>query len=265
MSTVIVTGASSGIGRELARAFARRGHELVLTARRADRLHHLADELRDGHGTNAHVLPGDLAAEDGPDRLLDGMRAEGLGADVLVNNAGFGSFGPFHEVSARRDRDQLRVNVVAPTHLAKGLLPGMIRRGRGGILNVASTAAFQPGPRASVYYASKAYLLHLSEALAQEAEGSGVTVTALCPGPTPTEFAGRAGGEGTRLQRLGGILVMDAATVAETGVRAFERGQRVHVPGLANRLGSLLPRLVPRRLAAWGIARVNEPADGRPE
>ena len=258
MPTALVTGASSGIGAELARAFARRDHDLVLTARSEAPMQSLAHDLRAAHGVRVDVVPADLATTDGPDRLLDAIRALGHEIDVLVNNAGFATYGRFDIIPAQDDLDLLRVNVVAPTRLAKALLPAMIARGHGGVLNVASTAAFQPGPGMATYYASKSYLLHLSEALDEELRDSGVTVTALCPGPTTSGFQRRAGIEGSRLDRLGGRIMHDAARVAEEGVRAFARGQRVYVPGTLNRLGALLPRFVPRRWTAWGIAHVNE-------
>lgn len=262
MPTALVTGASSGIGAELARALARRGHDLVLTARREDRLRALAEELRVAHGVDVRVLPADLADPAGPAALLEALRAEGLEVDVLVNDAGFASYGPFAEVPAEDDLAQLRVNVVALTELTKGLLPPMLRRGRGGILNVASTAAFQPGPRMAVYYASKAYVLQLGEALAEETRGSGVAVTTLCPGPTRSGFQARAGMGEARLMRATAGVMLDARRVAEEGVRALERGQVVFVPGLLHRVGTLLARIAPRRLTTRAIARLNAPERG---
>lgn len=256
MPTALVTGASSGIGAELARTLARRDHDLILAARSADALETLATELRAEHGRAVTVAPLDLATDEGPRALLDAVADAGLEVDVLVNNAGFATHGPFARIDLETELAELRLNVVALTWLAKAALPGMLRRGRGGILNVASTAAFQPGPGMAVYYASKAYVLHLSEALSEEVRGSGVTVTALCPGPTETGFQRRAGMEGSRLERRRGIF-QDAATVAEQGVRAFERGQRVFVPGTANRLGTIVARLAPRAWTARAIAWVH--------
>jgi len=265
MPTALITGASSGIGAELARAFARRDHDLILSARDEDRLQRLADELRDAHGREVAVLPVDLADPDGPAALQDRLDAGGHQVDVLVNNAGAGNHGRFDRIPAEADLDQLRLNALATTALAKALLPGMVTRGHGGVLNVASTAAFQPGPGMAVYYASKAYLLHLSEALSEEMRGTGVTVTALCPGPTESAFQDRAGMGGTRLERQRGVY-MDAATVAEAGVRAFQRGQRVYVPGTLNRLGTRAGRLLPHawtsRVIAWLHAREDENARG---
>jgi hypothetical protein len=263
MPNALITGASSGIGRELARAFARRDHDLILTARSEDRLVALAEELRAAHEREVAVLPADLAAPEGAEALLVRIAEEGHEVDVLVNNAGVARHGRFDRIPGEEDLGQLRLNALAPTRLAKALLPGMVARGEGGVLNVASTAAFQPGPGMAVYYASKAYLLHLSEALAEELRGTGVTVTALCPGPTETAFQDRAGMDGSRLERTR-ALYMDAATVAERGVRAFQRGQRVYVPGTLNRLGTLAPRLLPRawvaRILSWLHAR--EDGDG---
>ncbi len=265
MRTALVTGASSGIGTELARAFARRDHDLILSARSEERLETLAAELRDAHGREVTVLPADLAHPNGPAALLERLRTGGHEVDVLVNNAGVGRHGRFDRIPADEDLDQLRLNALATTTLAKALLPGMVARGRGGVLNVASTAAFQPGPGMAVYYASKAYLLHLSEALSEELRGTGVTVTALCPGPTETAFQERAGMEGARLERQRSIH-MDAATAAEAGVRAFQRGQRAYVPGTLNRLGTVIGRLSPHpwtsRAIAWLHAREDESVRG---
>ncbi|MDZ7708576.1 MAG: SDR family oxidoreductase [Trueperaceae bacterium] len=261
MPTALVTGASSGIGLELARAFARRDHDLVLTARSRDALHALADELHAAHGVAVEVVPEDLARPGGPAALVDALTAGGHRIDVLVNNAGFATHGRFDDIALETGIEEARLNMLAPTWLMKRLLPGMVRRGTGGVLNVASTAGFQPGPGMAVYYATKAYVLHLSEAVAEELAGSGVTITALCPGPTESGFQARAGMEGSRLERRRGLF-QHPADVAEAGVRAFERGQRVYVPGTANRLAALAPRLLPRawttKLIGWLHERPGE-------
>lgn len=257
MPTALVTGASSGIGRELARSFARRGYDLVLTARSEVALLELAHEARESHRVRADVVPADLALREGPAALLNALSAGDHRIDVFVNNAGFANFGPFYRIPLEDDLDLVRVNVLAATWLAKALLPAMIERGHGGMLAVASTAAFQPGPKMAAYYASKAYLLHLCEAVAEELRGTGVTVTALCPGPTATGFQARADMLDARLVRRGRGIMVDAAEVAEAGVRAFERGQRVYVPGLLHRLGTLLPRFVPRAWSARAIGRIH--------
>jgi short-subunit dehydrogenase len=245
--TALITGASSGIGRELARLFARDGCDLVLVARRVDRLEALGEELARRHGIRSRAIGADLAAADAPGAIVAAVRDAGLTIDVLVNNAGFGTAGPFATTDLRTELELLQVNVVALTHLTKLLVPGMLARGRGAILNVASTAAFQPGPLMAVYYASKAYVLSFSEALAEELAGSGVTVTTLCPGPVPTEFQARAGMAGSRLFALA-PLVGDAAAVARAGYAGLRRGKRLVIPGLANRLLVQSQRLAPRRL-----------------
>ncbi len=243
----LVTGASSGIGRELARVFAGEGWDTVLVARRAELLHELAAEL-EGAGATAHVLPADLADPDGAVRVFDEVAARGLSPDALVNNAGLGSWGAFAETPWRAERDLLAVNVVALTELTKRFLPGFVERGHGRILNVASTAAFQPGPLMAVYFASKAYVLHLSLALADELRGTGVTVTTLCPGPTRTGFAETAGARKTSMF-LGG-RGDDPADVARKGYEAMLRGRPMVVVGAVNRTLVFANRLAPRSFAA---------------
>jgi short-subunit dehydrogenase len=247
----LVTGASSGIGAELARRFAERGRALVLVARRRDRLDALATDLKAKHGVAVEVMVSDLTQPDGPEALVGAMVARGIVLDTLVNNAGFGLVGRFADLPAEGQLEMLALNVVAPTQLCRLVLPGLIARRAGGILNVASTAAFQAGPNMAVYYATKAYLLSLSEALHEEAKPHGVKVTALCPGPTLTEFQERAGMRLGRFLKLG---LVGAAEVAGVGVRGYEAGRAVVVPGIGNRLGAagaqLLPRFVARGIAA---------------
>jgi short-subunit dehydrogenase len=244
--TVLVTGASSGIGRELARCFAADGSRLVLVARSGGALETLADELRKAHKVDARVLVADLALPDAPTRLLKQLHHHGLKVDVLVNNAGFGAQGRFAELLLDRQLQMVQVKITALTHLTRLLLPGMIERRRGGVLNVASTAAFQPGPQMAVYSATKAYVLSFGEALAEEVAGTGVTVTALCPGPTETGFGDAAQMKDSRLFRLGR---MSAQKVAEIGHQAFRRGRVVVVPGLRNRLLAFSVRFSPRSVA----------------
>ena len=253
----VVTGASGGIGAELARCFAAGGHDLVLTARRPDELQKLAAELS---GVTCHVLPLDLADPLAPGELVAGLAARGLTADVLVANAGFGLYGPFDECDERRLLDLLQVNVTAVTHLVRLLLPGMVERKRGRILTVASTATFQPGPLMAAYYASKAYVLSLSEALWHECRGTGVTVTCLCPGPTATGFASAAVMGQSKL--FDGPGVMDAKAVADAGFRGCLRGKRVVVPGVQNRVGAFFGRHLPRRLVLPLVARVQARKEG---
>lgn len=250
--TVLITGASSGIGLELAKLFAAHGSQLVLIARTQEKLAALADELRRQHRVDVRVLAKDLSDPAAPEQIVAELQAAGVQVDVLVNNAGFGAKGSFASLDARLQLDMIQVNVRAPTQLARLLLPGMLERRRGGILNVASTAAFQPGPNLAVYYATKAYLLAFSEAVAEEVRNRNVTVCCLAPGPTETNFAATAGMEKTLLFRMG---VPGARQVAETGYRAFRRGRTLIVPGWRNRFGTLavrlLPRIVIRKITAY--------------
>jgi uncharacterized protein len=246
--TALITGASGGIGEELARAFAAGGYDLILVARSGGKLEELAGELRTRHGIAARVLAKDLARPASLDEIFAELQGQGLAVDVLVNNAGFATFGPFAETDLAQELEELQLNVVTLTHLTKRFLPGMLARRRGGVLNVASTAGFQPGPLMAVYYATKAYVLSFSEALAEELRGTGVTVTVLCPGPTRTGFSARAAMEDSGL--FSGLLkVMDAAAVGRAGYEGFRSGKRIVVPGLLNKLGAQSLRLTPRALA----------------
>lgn len=240
--TVLVTGASSGIGLELARCFARDGAALWLVARSADRLEALAAELRRAHGVAAHALPCDLADPAAPQALFDRLAAEGAAVDVLVNNAAFGQHGAFAEVELGRHLDLIQVNVTALTALSRLFLPGMVARRRGGLLNVASLAGYAPGPFMASYYASKAYVLSLSQALAEETAAHGVTVSCLAPGPVDTPFHEEAG---TRRAVLGRAATLEAAAVARAGYRGFRRGQAVVVLGVLGKVARLGIRLVP--------------------
>src|SRR5712691_8172351 len=197
--TALITGASFGIGQELAGIFAREGYNLVLVARTADKLRQLASELEKAHGTRSLILASDLAAPGAAAYIHDQTTRADITVDVLVNNAGFGQFGLFAENDLEECLQQIQLNVTTLTHLTRLYLPEMVARKSGRILNVASTAAFQPGPLMAVYYATKAYVLHFSEAIAEELRHSGVTVTALCPGPTETGFAAAADVGATRL------------------------------------------------------------------
>ena len=257
--TALVTGASGGIGLELARLFARDGHGLVLVARRGDRLEALAAELRAAHGVPARALAADLADPAAPARIHAEIAAAGGRVDALVNNAGFGLRGDFAALDEAEQMAMLQVNVLALARLTRRFLPAMVERRAGGVLNVASTAAFQPGPRMAVYYASKAFVLSFSEALWSELAGTGVAVTALCPGPTATGFQSRAGLERSRLFR--DLRVMDAAAVARAGYRGFRAGRRVVIPGLANRVGAALARLAPGGLVLRLVRALNSQAD----
>jgi hypothetical protein len=234
----LVTGASAGLGVEFARQLSKRGHSLVLAARRKDRLAELARELGD-----ARSLAIDLSKANAAAKLMADIEANGETVDLLVNNAGFGLIGPFAELDAKRERQMIDLNAGALTDLCRAVAPAMIERRSGGILNVASTAAFQPGPKMAVYFASKAFVLSLSEALHEELKPHGIKVTCLCPGPTRTEFGEIAGFAGNSLFDK---VAMNAAEVVETGLKALDSNDAVLVAGWINKIGAASTRLAPR-------------------
>lgn len=245
MSTALVTGASSGIGRSLLPLFAADKRDLVIVARRADLLEQQKREIEQRFGVRVTPIALDLAERDAAQRLFDQTSALDVEIDVLVNNAGFAQYGLFHEQSGARQRSMIDVNVGVLTELTRLYVEPMVTRARGRIMNVASTAAFQPGPRMAVYYATKAYVLSLSEALAYELSGTGVTVTALCPGPTRTEFMEVAS---YRAPPAFDAAVMSSDDVARIGYRALMSGERVAVAGLANRVATIAAQMGPRSL-----------------
>jgi hypothetical protein len=249
--TALITGASSGIGQELAGIFAREGYSLVLVARSADKLRQLASELEKAHGTRSLILASDLSAPGSAAYVHDQTMRADITVDVLVNNAGFGQFGLFAENDLEECLQQIQLNITTLTHLTRLYLPEMVQRKSGRILNVASTAAFQPGPLMAVYYATKAYVLHFSEAIANELKGTGVTVTCLCPGATATEFHKRANMLGARMLQFG---AMDARTVADDGYRALMAGKPVVISGFKNWLLAQSVRFSPRRMVT-AVAR----------
>ena len=253
----LVTGASSGIGLELARALAEHGHDLVLVARREDRLAQLGKELARSNGIQYKVIAADLARPRAAEEVVARLSSLGVAVDVLVNNAGFGLFGPLAEASIDAQLEMVQVNIVALTALTGLLLPPMVTRRAGRILNVASTAAFQPGPGMAVYYATKAYVLSFSEALAGELTGTGVTVTALCPGPTKSEFQAVARMQSVRLVTM--MRMPGARSVALAGYEGLMRGRRVVIPGWTNRVGAHLGRLAPRAWVLGVVRRLHEP------
>jgi uncharacterized protein len=254
--TALITGASSGFGLEFARLFARDGYNLVLVARSEGKLNDLAATLRQRHGIRVTVLPKDLTESAAAAEIGAELDQQGIQVDALVNNAGFATYGPFAEITPDADMDLVRVNILALTALTKRFLPGMVARRRGQILNVASTAAFQPGPLMAAYYASKAYVLFLSEGIAEEVRGTGVTITALCPGPSRTGFQDRAAMQESKL--VNGRSIMDAATVARIGYQAMQKGQTVVIPGLMNRLMAQAPRFTPRAMTARIVKGMQE-------
>lgn len=255
----LVTGASSGIGRELSRVLAREGHDLVLVARREPELRALAAELTSRFGAHSTVVAADLSLHDGARHVYDAVTEAGLAVDVLVNNAGFGGHGSFADTSAADEQRMLAVNVVALTDLTKLFLPAMANRGRGRILNVASTAAFQPGPFMAVYYASKAYVLSLTEALAEELAGTGITATALCPGVVPSGFQDAAGlTDDTPLVKSPGAKSPEF--VAQAAYDGMMRGKRIVIPGAMNKIGVQSLRVAPRRAVVAMVRRLHPPA-----
>ncbi len=250
MGTALITGASAGLGEGFARALAAKGDDLILIARRADRLEALRAELTAKHGVAVEVIVGDLMTHEGLAAVVGPLYDRKQRIDTLINNAGFGAHGDFVWADLRDQLGMIDLNCRVLVELTHAILPGMVNRGSGGILNIASTAAFQPGPWMAVYYASKAFVLSFSEALHEEVRGTGVHVTALCPGPTRTEFADVAGMHDSALfQRLAG----DADTVIRDGLAALKANRAVKVSGAANALGAggvrFLPRVLARRLA----------------
>jgi len=240
--TALVTGASAGIGVDLAECFAADGYDLILTARTESALREVADRLAKAHSITATPIAADLGAIGGGAKLADAIKARGLSVDVLVNNAGYGHAGAFNGSDAAVQLGMIDLNDRALVELTQIYWPRMLANGRGGVLNVASTAAFQPGPLMAVYYASKAFVLSFSEALWEEARGTGVKVSCLCPGPTVSKFRERAGTGKTRLSKTG--APMPSMTVARMGYDAWKANRRVIVTGTRNRLiASLIPFL----------------------
>jgi short-subunit dehydrogenase len=244
--TALITGASGGIGYELAKLFARDHYNLILVARSTDKLNQVAAELQGQFGVTVKTVALDLAAAPAPKLLFDQLQREGGAVDVLVNNAGSGVFGEFASMSEEDILGQIHLNITALTHLTRLFLPPMLARRLGKIMNVASTAAFQPGPLMAVYYATKAYVLSFSEALTNEVAGSGVLVSCFCPGPTDTGFAKRAGTENSRLFKKIGPMSAEAA--ARDGYRGGMAGRTVVISGMQNWLVAESVRFAPRKM-----------------
>lgn len=254
--TVLVTGASSGIGAEISRELASRGHGVTLVARRTDRLEDLAAEISDRHRVEATVVSCDLADPAARAALVEELE-RGKPLAGLVNNAGFGAFGNVADLDGDRQREMVELNVDAVVDLAARALPGMIERGSGAILNTASTAAFQPLPGVAVYGATKAFVLSFSEALSVELKGTGVSCTALCPGPVKTEFSQVAGSTGME-SRLPDFTIVAAEDVARQAVDGMASGKRVVIPGLPNKLSAIGGRLTPRTLMLPVVQKMME-------
>jgi short-subunit dehydrogenase len=257
--TVLITGASGGIGYELAKLFARDHHNLVLVARNVGKLAQVATELQT-HGVTVKAIALDLSAPPAPKFLFDQLHREGIAVDILVNNAGFGAFGEFAKMSEEEILGQIDLNIRSLTELTRLFLPSMVQRRSGRIMNVASTAAFQPGPLMAVYYATKAYVLSFTEAIANELHRTGVTVTCFCPGATHTDFAKRAGIENSRLFKQVGA--MSAEKVALDGYRAVMEGRGLAISGIHNWAVAQSTRFAPRKMVTavsrWIAEKVSE-------
>jgi short-subunit dehydrogenase len=253
--TAMVTGASAGLGVHFARLFAREGHDVVLVARRRDKLDEVAAELRTRSGTHAAVIAADLADPQAPRYIRDEIVRAGVEVDFLVNNAGFGTSGEFVKLDIERELEMVDVNIKAIMHLTRLFLPAMVTRGSGRILNIASGAGFVPGPYMATYYASKAFVVRFTEALAYELRGTGVTATASCPPATATEFAAIAGAESSALFKG----MADPAEVASHSYRARTAGKTIAIPGMKNKLSIQSLRLSPRSMTRAVAARLNRP------
>ena len=258
--TALITGASSGIGLELAHLFAQDGYRLVLVARNRAALRELGDELQSRYNVTVRISPKDLAHPASPLELYQELQEAGIVLDVLVNNAGFGAAGAFLQTDWNNEAEMLQVNIVALTHLTKLFLP-QIRAREGKVMNVASTAAFQPGPFMAVYYASKAYVLSFTEALAEELRGTNVTVTCLCPGPVKTNFQKRAYLTGTAM--MNSPLLVDVREVARAAYDGLQQGKRLVIPGWKNRMGVALLRISPREMVTRVVRKLQEKKESR--
>jgi short-subunit dehydrogenase len=260
-ATVLITGASAGIGCELARQLGARGHNLVLVARREDRLTALAEELRLGNGIVAEARACDLGDDEARSALISSLREGERHVAVVCNNAGYGSFGKFHELDLDGETGMVRLNVLALHELTGAFLPEMVRRGSGAILNVASVASFQPIPNNATYAATKAFVHSFSEAVSAELAGTGVSVTSLCPGPVETEF-GAVAGVGDLESQMPGFMAQSAADVARAAIEGMVKGKRTVFPGMGPRLAGFGGRFVPRSALLPLAARLGDRALG---
>jgi short-subunit dehydrogenase len=254
--TVLITGASGGIGLELARIFASKGCNLVIVSRNLIELSKLKNEINEKYKVYVEEIEKDLSVPGAAKQVYDEIKSLNFDIDYLVNNAGFGDFGFFHKSDWEKQERMINLNMLALTQLTWLYLPDMIKRGSGKIMNVASTAAFQPGPLMSVYYASKAYVLFFSEAIANELEGTGVTVTALCPGPTKSGFQKAAKMEESKLVK--GKNIPDSKTVAEYGYKAMMKGKRVAIHGVLNKELAFFSRRAPKKFVLNTVRKLNE-------
>lgn len=258
--TALITGASGGIGYEFAKLFAQDGYNLVLVARSEGKLNDIANKFKDKFGISVKVIVKDLAKSTAPEEIFSETQQDNIKVDILVNNAGFATYGQFTEIDVNAELQMIQVNITCLTYLSKLYAKGMAERKKGKILNVASTAAFQPGPLMAVYYATKAYVLSFSEAIANELRDVGVTVTTLCPGPTESGFQERAKMEDSKL--VSGRKIMDAETVAKAGYKSLMAGETVVIPGLKNQLLANAVRFLPRNVVTQ-MVRDTQEAEGK--
>ena len=260
MATALITGASSGIGLELARIHASKQGTCIIVARSEEKLMELKKEIESTYNTAVIVYSCDLSKEEQVESLINMIHKEGHQVDYLINNAGFGDYGLFHETEWSKEKMMIDLNVKTLTHLTKAFLPGMVERGSGKIMNVASTAAFQPGPYMAVYFATKNYVLSFSEGIARELKGTGVTVTALCPGPTESNFQKNAEMEDSKMVKS--MKMPSSRQVAEYGYKAMLKGKTVAIEGFLNYIMANSPRLMPRnwvtKVAMNVMARVKK-------
>ncbi|KYC38382.1 short-chain dehydrogenase [Scytonema hofmannii PCC 7110] len=254
--TALITGASGGIGYEFVKLLAREGYNLVLIARSGEKLAQIAQDLKQKYSIAVKVITKDLSAPTSPEEIFQELQQENITVDILVNNAGFATYGLFNETDLNIELQMMQVNVVCLTHLTKLFLKDMIKQGYGRILNIASTAAFQPGPLMAVYFATKAYVLSFSEAIANELEGTGVTVTVLCPGPTETGFQKRAAMEDSKL--INGQKIMDSETVAKIGYAALMKGKTVVLTGIKNKILAASVKFGPRKMVTKIVRSMQE-------
>lgn len=254
--TALITGASGGIGLELAHQFARDGHNLILIARRRARLEDLKHKLEEAYSISVYLLDADLSDPNSPQQIFNFCSDRSLQVDYLVNNAGMGDYGLFRYTDWQKTSDMIDLNIKSLTHLTRLFLPDMLERKEGAVLNVASTASFQPGPLMSVYYATKHYLLAFGEALANELAGSGVTVTTLCPGPTKTGFQQAANMQKSKLMDY--LPMSEAKEVAEYGYKSMMKGKRVAVHGTVNKILSKVVAFLPRRWVTAAVRKIQE-------
>jgi uncharacterized protein len=254
--TALITGASSGIGLELAKIFASKGINLILVSRNIIELSRLGTELSGKYKIYVEEIEKDLSVPGSAKQIYDNVKSLGFDIDFLINNAGFGDYGLFHKCDWDKQERMINLNMLTLTHLTRLFLPEMIKRKNGRIMNVASTAAFQPGPLMSVYYASKAYVLFFSEAIANELEGTGITVTALCPGPTKSGFQKAANVEHSKM--MDGKSIPDSKKVAEYGYKAMMKGKRVAIQGMINKELAFFSRRAPKKFMLNTVRKINE-------